>query len=300
MRIHVGTQVNKLKRTIMWEPAARVVWIASVIVYITVFVLALSGYGVAKHSAVYPRHERSHVLAREHGGETVWSGKRIFAPTTALLASAGELGKAHRSKFLRLVAGIKVTSPRTVSDSAARRMASEVMEITNYPRYRWLAPVDLLGLAAAESDLRVGLVAEDGKRDPEGWDCGLTQVRVTTYYGKTRKARKLCDRLRKSSLLAFQWAAKELTHYRERYCRKWIGVGKPFKAERCIYNTYNQGPKYLREESCGSARCWRVSRYWLRVRCFRTGIELGRRPRKSCRRTVSLRWIHKVYKVRTK
>lgn len=203
---------------------------------------------------------------------------------------------------LRLAAGVQVMAPRKISDREAYQIALAAIETTqitdsngNKP-YQWIEPVDLLGLAGAESDFRPWLVAENGKPDPNGWDCGITQARVTIFAGgRTRKARKLCNRITKSARTGFEYAARELTNYRNRrgYCKKHIGKGTPWKLKRCILNSHKSGPRYCRTGRCG--------RYWLRVHCFRMGVRLQSRPRMrgarvSCRNAQSLKWIWRAYR----
>jgi len=109
--------------------------------------------------------------------------------------------------------------------------------------------------------------------------------------------------------LATHYAAKEMTGYKNRYCRRlspravklWNRKRKRYVRTsafwRCILNAFNQGPKYFREESCGSAKCLLHSRYWIRVKCWAKGIETGRRIkwRYKCRKAQGLRWIKKAY-----
>lgn len=195
-----------------------------------------------------------------------------------------------------LADGIMVSHGRHwwVDLETAARLAEEAVRVTELPEYEWLDPVDLLAVAAAESDFRTWRRCENGKSDPKGYDCGITQVRATIWRGgRTRAARALCDDLVKSSRLAFEYAARELTSYRGRYCKKHVGKGTPWRLRRCLFNAYKSGPRYCRTGHCG--------RYWIRVHCFRMGIRLKRRPRRgkfvvSCRTAMDLRWIWKVYR----
>ena len=213
-----------------------------------------------------------------------------------LLESTAGGARPKESKVQVLARGVMAThgQHRWVTWARAERWAAEAIEITQLPQHSWMQPVDLLAVAAHESDFRTYRIAEGGKSDPLGWDCGITQVRTTVFEGgKTRRARKLCTRLARSSFLGFKYAARELSGYRQRYCKKWLHKGKPWKLKRCTLNVYNQGPRYCRAGHCG--------RYWLRVHCFRLGILLARKPRLrgkrvSCRRAQSLRWIWKVYR----
>jgi hypothetical protein len=188
-----------------------------------------------------------------------------------------------------LAAGVMAMAPRPVEPHVARRLATEVIEVTRDPRYRWLEPVDLLALAAVESDFREHLVAENGKPDPKGWDCGISGVRTPIYFNgrRGRKARRLCNQVAENTALSFEYSARELTNYRNRYCKQWLEPGTPLSLKKCIYNSYKGGPRYSR-----------TSRYWVRHHCYRMGIRLGRRPRRwgwSCRRAESLRWVWKVF-----
>lgn len=197
-------------------------------------------------------------------------------------------GAAPTPAVRHLAIGIQTMAPRPVPLHTAHRLASEAIEVTQDERYRWLRPVDLLALAAVESDFRVSLVAENGKPDPKGWDCGISGVRVTIYHGRSRRARRLCRRIAESTALSFEYSARELTNNRQRYCKKWRGIGKPWMLKRCIYNVYKAGPRYSK-----------ASKYWIRHHCYRMGILLGRRPRRwrdSCRRAQSLHWIWKVFR----
>jgi len=188
----------------------------------------------------------------------------------------------------RLAAGVRALAPRPISWHTAHRLASEAVDVTEEPEYRWLAPVDLLALAAVESDFREHLIAENGKPTKRGWDCGISGVRVTIYHGRTRRARELCNRLAASTYLSFRYSARELTNYRTGHpCKKFLGTGQPWKLKRCVFNSYKAGPRYSK-----------ASKYWVAHHCYRTGILLRRRPRKwrySCRRAKSLRWIKKVF-----
>lgn len=150
-------------------------------------------------------------------------------------------------------------------------------------RHKWLDPALLLGVAAVESDFRHW-------RRANRVDCGICQTRVTVFY-RGRAAERFCQRLLKSPALSFQYAARELTHYRRTYCRKETG----WRQTRCVLNTYNQGIKYLKTERCRSARCKKQARYWIRVLCFARGIEERRRPKRDCRKARSRQWIDKVY-----
>jgi len=144
-------------------------------------------------------------------------------------------------------------------------------------------PIMLLAIAAVESDFRHW-------RRANKVDCGICQTRVTVFY-RGRAAERFCQRLLKSPVLSFQYATRELTHYRRTYCRKETG----WRQTRCVLNTYNQGIKYLKIERCRSERCKKQARYWIRVLCFARGIEERRRPKRDCRKAKSRQWIEKTY-----
>ncbi len=174
----------------------------------------------------------------------------------------------------------------------ALKYAREAIQVTSREKYKWLTPADLLGLAANETDFREHLIAENGRPSAWGWDCGITQNRASVFLGKTTRGRKLCQALSQSSLLSFQYAARELTGYKNRYCKKLHrkhGLHH-WKFRRCVFNIYNQGPRYFRLG-------W-LSRYYLRVKCYKTGILLNKRPWRSCRKVRSERWIKRVYRLK--
>lgn len=177
------------------------------------------------------------------------------------------------------------------AEALAIRYVQETIRVTSIPKYSWLTPVDLLALAANETDFRAHLIAEHGCYDARGWDCGITQNRASVFLGKTRKGRELCTALSKSSRLSFNYAARELTGYRNRYCKRLLKKygDRHWRFRRCVYNIYNQGPRYFR-------RGW-LSRYYLRVKCYKTGILLGRRPRWSCRKARGESWIKRNYRM---
>jgi hypothetical protein len=198
---------------------------------------------------------------------------------------------------------------RHVDKSYATKLVDEAIAVTSETEYAWLSPQLLLGLAINESDLREGL--------QRGYDCGITQNRVTLF-AKTRKTRKqLCDRIADSSKTSFEYAAKELTNIRDRYCSVYLKRRKEYAKKcamnpvfcakhdrferrflRCLLNNYNQGPRYYKEEKCrGRRRCRVRARYWKRVLCFATGVRLGRSARWACRRAWSVAWISRAFKV---
>lgn len=227
--------------------------------------------------------------------------------TTRMAAEEEE----RESRINALVDGMMSTHPRMLTKERARRFAIHVLATTSIPKYSWIPPETLLGIAAQESDFRPWLVCEGGRQDPKGWDCGPFQTRVTIFHGKTKRARKLCTALTKDIGLAARYASREITHYKGKYCRGfkpdvvklWNTYRKKVvhtsKLWRCLLNAYNQGPRYFREESCGSARCFLHSRYWVRVLCWAKGIETKRKIkwRHNCRRALGLKWIKKAYRL---
>lgn len=171
----------------------------------------------------------------------------------------------------------------------------------------WMPVQVLLGQAINETDLRWWL--------RRGYDCGISQNRVTIFKGGEQSRKDLCMKLSKSSKKSFEYAMKEFRRYRGRYCKH---NDKSMDQLRCLLNIYYQGPKWLWKErkTCELPRpewftdaqynkrvrrCRFRNRYWLRVLCFARGIELGRPPLSkggkiiSCRRAMSLNWIESVY-----
>jgi hypothetical protein len=197
----------------------------------------------------------------EHYQASMQNWAEVVRLTRGILAIQGHL------RHLRSPSGLH----------RAFTIAEAAQSIVTLPEYSWLKPETLLGLSVNETNLRPWLRCERGKSDPKGWDCGLSQVRVTVFFRNRRKANKLCKRLLKSPRLSLWWTAKELTGYKNRYCRK-HPVGS-WRLRRCVLQRYNNR-----------------NRYWLRVLCFAKGIELMRRPRWNCRKARSLRWIEKAYK----
>jgi len=172
----------------------------------------------------------------------------------------------------------------------AKSLAKISLDVTAKESYSWLTPEELLGLAANESDFRYWIKLGKGCRA----DCGITQVRLCLWRKSWKSCRKFCVRLSKDPALSFRFTAKELTRYKNRYCRRYkLGT---WKFRRCIYNIYNQGPFYARKEKCkGSWKCLWLSRYYLRHECFTTGIRLQKRSRWSCRKAKSAKWIKRAY-----
>lgn len=181
---------------------------------------------------------------------------------------------------------------RHVDQPFAERVVRSVRRVVSNPRYSWIAPELLIGLAVNESDLRAGLRV--------GYDCGITQVRVVGRARTPSGMKRLCASLSSSMDRAFEMAAETLTINRDRYCTYWYDKARQdgryrWKLARCVLNVYNQGPFYLKSEKCGtSAKCKVRSRYWLRVLCFASAIKNGRSGR-GCRRIWSLRQIRRRY-----
>lgn len=206
---------------------------------------------------------------------------------------------------------------RHINSKYVKRLIKEVNEITSIPKNSWMAPQDLLGLAMGESDLRWWVIT--GRNGM--WDCGIGQNH-TPLFRKTYKERwKLCQQLTKSTKLSLEHTMKELNIIRNGWCLKRYKRLKKknktkwkYKQYRCTLNIYNQGPRFLTRKSCWVRyknknytpkkykqkvyRCLYINKYWLRIYCFIRGLELGHKPKKSCRRAQSLYWINQVYKVK--
>lgn len=220
---------------------------------------------------------------------------------------------ALESRVQALAKGIMSTHGRMrhMTTEKALNIARHAVATVAMPQHRWLPVEVLLGVAANESDYRPWLICEGGKKTPKGWDCGMLQTRVTIFHGRTRKSRRLCKRLTQDLGLAMRYSARELTHYKRTYCKRFRpGISKMWSTNmkrviriskfwRCILNAYNQGPRYFREELCGSDKCKRHARYWIRVLCFAKGVETAKkiRWRYKCRKALSLRWIKKAYRL---
>jgi len=149
----------------------------------------------------------------------------------------------------------------------------------------WATPELLLGLSINESDLRWWLRI--------GLDCGIAQNRVNLWCRSARCRKRLCRALSKSARKSMEYAVDELKGKARRWCNGRDAYGQRFKRGsprwwRCLLNTYNQGPWYYRRGV--------KARYWLRVKCFQRGLELGRKARWNCRRARSLKWIERAYK----
>lgn len=221
-------------------------------------------------------------------------GLVLLLERTARPKSVNTTTRKESIHVQQLAKGIMATHGQHwwVTRAKAEQWAGEVVEVTQLKDHSWIQPVDLLAIAAGESDFRTWRRCEGGRSDPNGYDCGITQVRATIWNGgKTRAARAMCDDLVKSSQLGFLYAAKELTSYRKRYFKKLIG--RWWSLRRALFNAYKSGPSFCKMGNCG--------RYWLRVHCFRHGLRLARRPRLngkrvSCRQARSLKWIWKVYR----
>ena len=197
---------------------------------------------------------------------------------------------------------------RHVTPKYANRLVEEVKKVTSKDEYSWMSPELLLGVAINESDLRPNLIV--------GYDCGITQNRVTIFTKSRKNRTVLCRKLATSTKRSFIYAAKELTEIKDRYCvRQWKRMEKArarckegdlpcavadrteLAFTRCALNSYNQGPRFFREENCeeGERRCIVRARYWQRVLCFATGVRLGRTTQRNCRAASSIEWIAKAY-----
>lgn len=204
-----------------------------------------------------------------------------------------------------------------VTPTYVNRLIKEAREVSAMPGNGWMSPQDLMGLVMGESDLRSWVIT--GRNGM--WDCGIGQNH-TPLFRKTYKGRwKLCQQLTKSTKLSFIHTMKELNTIRNKWCGKRYKALKKknhakwkHKQYRCNFNIYNQGPRFLYRKSCwvryknknyspGKYRkkvnkCLYINRYWLRTYCFIRGMEVGRKPVKSCRYAYSIRWINKVYGVK--
>ena len=201
-----------------------------------------------------------------------------------------------------------------ISPQYTKRLIKEVREVIAIPGNEWITPQELLGLVMGESDLRWWIIT--GNKGM--WDCGIGQNH-TPLFRKTYKNRwKLCKQLTKSTKLSFIHTMKELNIIRNKWCikrykklKKKNFIKWKYKQYRCLFNIYNQGPKFLSRKNCyiryknknysskkykhKLKRCLYINRYWLRTYCFIRGIELGYKPVKSCRRAYSIDWINRVY-----
>jgi hypothetical protein len=208
----------------------------------------------------------------------------------------------------------------------AERLVDEALEVVSISENNWMSAHELLGLAVNESDLVSS--AESGP--PAYADCGVAQNHIALFEKTYSGRRALCKRLKKSTRLSLEYAMKELNMVRTNWCLKYIKKPAKRKTEsdkrfkyrmdnwetkqyRCLLNVYNQGPRFLfktceqqvdknkyttREYSNRLYKCrWR-GMYWLRSKCFSTGINLGRRPTKVCRGALGVQWINKVYNIK--
>lgn len=180
---------------------------------------------------------------------------------------------------------------RHMSQDYADRLELEAGRITSMDRYRWITPWLLIGLAINESDLRPSL--------RHGADCGLTQIRVTVHAKGQKSARRLCDKLTRSTFEALRYAAEELTYIRDRYCSYWwskFADDEKYEPRfrRCVLNIYNQGPWYYKEERCTSTRCHIRARYWVRVSCFAAAVFHNKKAL-NCRKAYSDRQLRRKF-----
>lgn len=206
---------------------------------------------------------------------------------------------------------------RHITPKYVKRLIKEANEVTSMPGNNWLSTQELMGIVMGESDLRWWIIT--GRRGM--WDCGIGQNHTPLFRKSYSERWKLCKKLTKSTKLSFIYTMKELNQIRNRWCKNRYNYLKrknpskwKFKQYRCIFNIYNQGPRFLTRKSCwvrykgknyGArkykrlvSRCLYINRYWLRTYCFIRGMYLGTKPRISCRKALSLRWIDKVYKKR--
>ncbi len=220
------------------------------------------------------------------------------------------------SKMYKAIMEMRGNYPH-IGPQYVKRLIREVREVSSIPGNEWMSPQDLMGLVMGESDLRWWIVT--GKRGM--WDCGIGQNH-TPLFRRTYKDRwKLCQQLTKSTKLSLIYTMKELNTIRNKWCiKRYKNLKKinhtkwKYKQYRCIFNIYNQGPRFLTRKNCWVRyksknytnkkykrklkRCLFINRYWLRSYCFVRGMELGRKPAKSCRGAFSLKWINRVYRVK--
>jgi len=234
----------------------------------------------------------------------------------------------EQAENTRLVNGIMVLRGyfRHVNVAYAKRLVKEAREVLAMPGNSWMPIHDLIGLAINESDLRVSLETGPYYRA----DCGITQNHTPLFERSGKKRRELCERLKKSTKLSFIYAMKEMNIVKKQICSRYYR--KPVKRKkesqkrfdrrmkryqskwyRCLFNTYNQGPRFLRL-SCEQRinkkkytkseyrrrlyRCKHRGRYWIRSLCFATGVTLSKKPSKPCRWAWSEQWINRVYGIR--
>jgi hypothetical protein len=168
--------------------------------------------------------------------------------------------------FLALILRV-ATGILAVQDPYAPVKAEEAMSWATAAVYHAKAsdldPYLLIGIARNESDFKPNTVG------PDGLDCGLTQTRVT--YSKYK-----CNQLKKDYWIAFEEAARELREFRT-ICKK----RNPHDMERCMINSYNQGPRYFRSGWHGA--------YYLRTLCFTEAARAGVTPKRNCR-SVKSKW----------
>ena len=227
-----------------------------------------------------------------------------------------------------------------VTPKYVKLLIEEGKRVLAKPQNRWMKLHVLLGLATVESDLSWWLRHIDRR----GADCGITQNRVSEptvvpecakpgvwRYGCWKKQCKLVatyHKKRQSIRASFELGMKEMNDIRNKWCclrgdkrvdekGRQICRGRYWKPGvdqlRCIFNVYNQGPKYAfnwRWRLCRfkkyefdttnyvakrTARCRRITRYYLRALCFAKGYELGRKSKRDCRSARSYYWIKRTY-----
>ena len=172
-----------------------------------------------------------------------------------------------------------------------KKLVAAAREAAGKAKAPWITPELLLALGIQESDLRWWLKV--------GLDCGIAQNRVNEFCRKRKCYKKLCSRLSKSAKLSMEYAVIELEKIGRRYCRRRDVYGRRLRKgswqwRRCVYNVYNQGPYYNRN-----------NRYWLRLSCFHRAMVEGRAPTRMkrgkpvlipCRWAKSLRWINWAFR----
>ena len=178
---------------------------------------------------------------------------------------------------------------RLITRKYVTRLVEEAIEVLSKEENSWLPLHDLLGLAMNESDLHWWI--ETGPKSSA--DCGITQNHIPLFAKTYWERRALCERLKKSTKLSFEYAMKELNIIKRRWCTSSrVKSNKPEDMYRCIFNVYNQGPRYILGNPVKNAH---RNRYWLRNKCFATSVLLGRGPKIDCRRALTLDWINQVF-----
>ena len=251
-----------------------------------------------------------------------FSGENAVGGDKPYVNAIKKVDKNYEKRMVQGLMAMRGSYPH-VNKAYAERLVKEAIEVTSMKGNQLMKPHDLLGMALNETDLRGWLITGTYSKP----DCGITQNH-TPLFAKSLKARRaLCVRLTKSTKLSFIYAMKEMNMNRSKYCLRIYRKPVKRKTEtlksfgkriykwrnnqfRCAYNLYLQGPNYLRgpctkrirkkgrtpqEYWKRVARCRFNNNYWLRSMCFAKGVEIGKKPKYSCRRAGSMWWIRWVY-----